>query len=325
MTASQRRQADHEGKRLSQGAHPRHAILKTQLYRIGFFNEAARLVDDDRFGFDLGKDTDPRQLGIIYYVFAASATALGGIRNLARYNHLVNSTTALVLEETHREVTLEIKPKPGLESFERHIAEWGPTAFVAVLRDLTRSRIVARSVSFIHRRTKGVEAFNEYFGCPVRFGASRQRITLARSGLLVPIHSADRYLLKVLKAFCEEALDRRAVASTPVRTQVEAALLELLPNGDAAVASVAKAVTMSPRTLTRRLASEGTSYAAVLDDLRRDLAMRYLEDLSLEISKIAWLLGYSEVTSFNHAFLRWTSISPRAVRAQLALGKNGAK
>jgi AraC-like DNA-binding protein len=51
----------------------------------------------------------------------------------------------------------------------------------------------------------------------------------------------------------------------------------------------------------------------------------YLEGPSLEISKIAWLLGYSEVTSFNHAFLRWTSISPRAVRAQLALGKNGAK
>jgi len=325
MTDSQRRQADRDAKRLSQAVHPRHGAVKTQLYRIAFFNGAAKFVDDDWFGLNLGKETDSRQLGIIHYVFAASATALGGIRNLVRYNNLVNSTTAIVLEETNRQVTLEIKPKRGLESFEGPIAEWGPTAFVALLRDLTGTHIVARSISFIHQRAKGVEAFSKFFGCPVRFGADRQRVTFARKGLLIPIHSADRYLLKVLKAFCEEALDRRNIASTPIRSQVEAVLLELLPNGDAAVPSVAKALTMSARTLTRRLASEGTTYAAVLDDLRRDLAMRYLEDPSLEISKIAWLLGYWEVTSFNHAFQRWTSLNPRAVRARLALEKNGAK
>src|SRR5436190_21713854 len=111
MTVSQRRRADRDAKRLSQEAHPRHVAVKAQLYRIGFFNEAAKLVDDNLFGFDLGKETDARQLGIIHYVFAASATALGSIRNLVRYNHLVNSMTVLILEETHRQVTLEVKPK----------------------------------------------------------------------------------------------------------------------------------------------------------------------------------------------------------------------
>ena len=77
------------------------------------------------------------------------------------------------------------------------------------------------------------------------------------------------------------------------------------------------ALKMSPRSLARRLADEGTSYTAVLDELRRDLAMGYLEDTTLEISHIAWLLGYSEVASFNHAFQRWTSSSPKMVRARL--------
>jgi AraC-like DNA-binding protein len=74
---------------------------------------------------------------------------------------------------------------------------------------------------------------------------------------------------------------------------------------------------MSTRSLERRLNEEGTSYTAVLSDLRRELAMQYLDDKTLDVSQIAWLLGYSEVSSFNHAFRRWTSKSPKAVRNNL--------
>jgi AraC-like DNA-binding protein len=71
---------------------------------------------------------------------------------------------------------------------------------------------------------------------------------------------------------------------------------------------------MSVRSLARRLNEEGTSYTEVLDGLRRELAMRYVDDETLGVSQIAWLLGYSEVSSFNHAFRRWTSKSPKAAR-----------
>jgi AraC-like DNA-binding protein len=287
------------------------------LYQIGFLDEAARLVGDDCFGFNLGKEINARELGIIYYVFASSATALDAITNLVRYHHLVNSTTTLALEETNQQIAIEVKFRLGLESFEKHIAEWGPTTFMAALRNLTGTHIVPRSLTFIHQRISGIENFSAFFGCPVRFGANRQRIAFARNVLSAAIHSADKHLLNVLKAFCEEAISRRRATSTPTRAKVETALLEYLPNGKAAVASVAKALMMSPRSLARRLAEERTSYTAVLDELRHDLAMRYLEDPTLEVSHIAWLLGYSEVTSFNHAFQRWTSRSPKMVRARL--------
>jgi AraC-like DNA-binding protein len=287
------------------------------LYRIGFLDEAARLIGDGCFGFNLGKETDTRELGIIHYVFASSATALDAIKNLVRYHHLVNSTTTLALEETNQQIVIEVKFRPGLEGFEKHIAEWGPTMFVAVLRHLTGTHIVPHTLTFIHRRTSSVEKFNAFFGCPARFGANRQCIAFSRNALLASIHTADKYLLNFLKAFCEEAIGGRKTVATPNRANVEKALLEFLPDGKAAMATVATALTMSPRTLARRLADEGTSYTAVLDELRRDLAMRYLEDSTLEVNHIAWLLGYSEVTSFNHAFQRWTSSSPKVVRARL--------
>ncbi len=313
LTPSQNWDVDRQARRPSRGTRP---AVKLQLYRIGFLDEAARIVEDDYFGFNLGKEANTKELGIIYYIFASSATALDAIKNLVRYHHLVNSTTTLALE-IGRQVDIEVKFRPGLEGFERHIAEWGPATFVAALRDLTGTKLVPRSLTFIHQRTSGVENFRTFFGCPVRFGANRQCIAFSRNSLLVPIRTADKYLLNILKAFCEEAMGRRKTAATPTRAKVEAALMEFLPNGRPTVAAVAKALTTSSRSLARRLAEEGTSYAAVLDEIRRDFAMRYLEDPTLEVTHIAWLLGYSEVTSFNHAFQRWTSSSPRTVRAKL--------
>jgi AraC-like DNA-binding protein len=72
---------------------------------------------------------------------------------------------------------------------------------------------------------------------------------------------------------------------------------------------------MSPRTLARQLAAEGLSFSTVLDRLRADLARRYLLDNGLSISKIAWMLGYGEVSAFNHAYKRWTGRTPREARA----------
>ena len=109
----------------------------------------------------------------------ATGTALDAAKNLIRYHHLVNTTTSLVIEETNRHVTIDTTFRPGLEGFEKDIAEWGTTTFVAELRRLTDTRIVPQSLSFIHRRNSGTKEFREFFGCPVRFGANRQSIVFA--------------------------------------------------------------------------------------------------------------------------------------------------
>ena len=71
---------------------------------------------------------------------------------------------------------------------------------------------------------------------------------------------------------------------------------------------------MSQRTFERRLAAEGMTFSAVVRNLRATLAQRHLNDPSLSISQIAWLLGYHEVSAFSKAFKRWTGKAPREVR-----------
>ena len=75
---------------------------------------------------------------------------------------------------------------------------------------------------------------------------------------------------------------------------------------------------MSKRTLVRKLSDEGFDFTEVLQQLRRDLAVRYLDDPKLHVSKIAWLLGFSEVSSFTHAFKRWTGKTPSQIRTTAA-------
>jgi AraC-like DNA-binding protein len=115
------------------------------------------------------------------------------------------------------------------------------------------------------------------------------------------------------------AAKERKTAVATLRAAVENEVEKLLPHGKAKKETVVKAVALSMRTLSRRLADEGATYEEVVDQLRRSLALQYLKESSMSVSQIAWLLGYEGSTSFNHAFRRWTSHSPSAARNQKLL------
>ena len=102
---------------------------------------------------------------------------------------------------------------------------------------------------------------------------------------------------------------------------MEDILPELLPHGRAVASEVARRLGMSSRTLSRKLGEEGTSFAEILDQFRAALAKRYLNDETLPVSEIAWLLGYREVSSLTHAFKRWTGTTPRRFRCGVSLDR----
>jgi AraC-like DNA-binding protein len=99
-----------------------------------------------------------------------------------------------------------------------------------------------------------------------------------------------------------------------LRTKVENAISSVLPHQRVRVEYVARNLGMSKRTLARKLADEGLNFSEIFQNLRHDLAVRYLEDGKLHVSKIAWLLGFNEVSAFTHAFKRWTGKTPRQMR-----------
>src|SRR5262249_23670952 len=107
--------------------------------------------------------------------------------------------------------------------------------------------------------------------------------------------------MTLLLKYCEAALADRRGDMSQLRTRVENAISSLLPHGRVHVEDIARSLGMSERTLARKLSDEGLNFTQILQQLRRDLAVRYLDDRKLHVSKIAWLLGFHEVSAFTHA------------------------
>jgi AraC-like DNA-binding protein len=155
-----------------------------------------------------------------------------------------------------------------------------------------------------------------FVGTKVEFGAGRDEFALNADARELPLIHSDSYLNDLLLKYCEAALADKRHDMSQLRTRVENAISSFLPHGRVLVEDVARSLGMSERTLARKLADEGLNFT----EIRRDLAVRYLDDRKLQISKIAWLLGFNEVSAFTHTFKRWTGKTPSQMRTAAAYG-----
>ena len=130
----------------------------------------------------------------------------------------------------------------------------------------------------------------------------------------MPLTTADPQLLLTLRPICEAEVGAPNKKVGSLQASVESEVQRLLPQRQANIETVARALGVSARTLSRNLAAEGSTFTDIMDQLRRTLALQYLEELNLPLAQIASLLGYEEPTSFTHAFRRWAGRPPSAVR-----------
>ena len=285
--------------------------------QIEFLNLVADSIPDDYLGFHLAQVPDLREFGLLYYVMASADTLGESLRRTVRYSSIFNEgvVPAYVQDKT---ISIALRYVGVQRHPDRHQLEFYLTALIRICRKLTGSHLVPTSVKLVHHRSYRCPDLAEFFGNDVQFDQQIDEIAFpARIGSL-PVISADPYLNKLLVSYCEEALSRRATRRNTFRSNVENAIVPLLPHGKARSSEVARRLGIGQRTFARRLSAEGLNFSEVLGNLRVDLANRYLADKHLSISQIAWLLGYQEVGGFSHAFKRWTGKTPREMRSDVA-------
>lgn len=281
--------------------------------QIRFLNLAATALDDDLLGFRLALTPDLRQIGLLYYVLASSETILDAFRRAARYTAIVNDGIVQTsIEGPHFGMSLRYA---GVSRhLDTHQAEFWMTVLVRVSRQLSGLRVFPSRVRFAHHRQTRPAELAELFGDSLEFGAPVDEAVFASTVAQLPVTTADPYLNKILLTYCDEALAARRGAGASFRSSVENAVAPLLPHGKARADEVARRLGTSGRTFARRLSSEGLTFSELLDNLRHDLARRYLAEGELSVSQIAWLLGYQEVGAFSRAFKRWSGETPRETR-----------
>jgi AraC-like DNA-binding protein len=276
--------------------------------QVALLDEAAIALKDDRLGFTLARDFDPRELGLLYYVMASSQTLGNALKRVARYSQITNEALVVGYREGNR-LTINLSYSGVPRHSERHQIEFCMFAVLRICRVLTGQNLVPQHFSIAHYRSEGISEMARFVGTKVEFGADKDEFALNLDARELPLLHADSYLNV---KYCEAALADRRDDMSQLRTRVENAISSLLPHGRVLVEDVARSMGMSTRTLARKLSDEGLNFT--LQQLRRDLAVRYLDDRKLHVSKIAWLLGFHEVSAFTHAFKRWTGKTPRELR-----------
>jgi AraC-like DNA-binding protein len=183
-------------------------------------------------------------------------------------------------------------------------------AVLRICRMLTGQNIVPQHFWIAHYRSGATSEMARFVGTKVEFGADTDEFALNIDARALPLIHSDTYLNELLLKYCEAVLDDRTGDTSQLRTRVENAISSVLPHGRVLVEDVARSLGMSERTLARKLSDEGLNFTEILQQLRRDLAVRYLDDRKLHVSKIAWLLGFHEVSAFTNAFKCWTGKPP---------------
>jgi AraC-like DNA-binding protein len=276
---------------------------------------AARELVDECYGISLAQRVDVRDGDMLAYLGIASESVEAALRNMARYSRVFSEAFQADFELDGGVGTLTFAAQHPSFSQYKQAAEFRHGFIIQAARHFTGQRITPRAVDFIHQRRKGVAKLAEFFGCAVKFGQPHEQIVFSRKELATPIVSRDHRLLAILHNHAEEILRRRPQKRDDLIQKLEQRLVELIPAGEARAKVVAAELGMSERTLVRRLGELDTSFADIVDRLRRDLARKYLNEQDLSLTHVAFLLGYSHQSAFSSACRRWTGKAPRELRA----------
>lgn len=276
----------------------------------GALETAADELKSPDFGLRLSRSRGPEQLGPLAVIFRNSETGLDAIEAAARFTYVL--TQALRVEvsrtDTHVRVTQELiepcVPYP-LQAWELQAG-----LFSRLQRFLIGPHATL-TISLTHAQFASDAAYRETFGCLVRFGQSWFGFEAPIREATRPIRNADPETLRIATEYLKATY---LPPIAPLSERVAEQARQLLPAGLCSVDAIAGQLGMHPRTLRRRLASEGLRCQDVIDRERRIQAQRYLEVPGLHLNQIASMLGYSEQSAFNRSCRRWFGMTPRQLR-----------
>lgn len=267
----------------------------------------------------LGQRSHPGDFGILG-TLAQSAATLGEALELGvRYERLVNHSFSSTLLSMDGQLVNRLNLPPLPVETLRPIAEFDFSALVGFGKFLMRApdtRLSPLRVSFRHQPAGPVRVYEEVFGCPVRFGDEHNQIIFHQELLSLRMPSADPLLLKRLREYVDERLARDLSPVPALIQKIEKLVLPRLPYGVPELKEVAPALGISISTLKRRLAELDTHYQGVCDALRQRLALQYVSEPERSMVDVAFMLGFSELSTFYRAFKRWTGTTPQQYRRQ---------
>ncbi len=291
----------------------------------------------ETFGLRMAESRRISDFGAISLLITHQATLRDALMTVVSHRQLLNESLLVQVEEHDGLVIIReellvggeaavrpspidqspIRQAPIPQSPIRQSYELAIGVLFRMFRTLLGARWRAESINFTHRPPADLTVHRRMFGPIVQFGSDFNGLTCASSDLDAPNPTADPALAEFAARYVQSlpGAEHRSLSD-----ETQKAIYLLLPTGQASIGRVAASLGLNDRTLQRRLLAEGGDFSRLLNDIRRELAVRYVAGGDFPLARIAGLVGYSRQTSFNRWFAAEFGASPTRWRGAAAGG-----
>jgi len=294
----------------------REARIPNARYRL-VWRAASEVTGNPCIGLHVGEVVHPRAVNLFGYLMLSSETLGAGIERVIRYQTILTGKPFVRIRRTQRDVRIAIGA-PFRDPEARAVdAEYKAALILQVLGWASETEVRAREVRLVHPPRGPRADYERALHTRVRFQAETSELVLNPALLERPSRSANALVATMLDEQGAKLLE--GLGANTLAGRVRRALAAELDGTPPTLDQIARSLALSPRSLQRGLSAERTTFRAVLDDLRREIARDYLESSEAPISEIAYLAGFSEPSAFSRAVTRWFGRSPIRLRQESEL------
>jgi AraC-like DNA-binding protein len=286
----------------------------TQAANNAVVTELAARSSDPDFGLHFAERLDLDAFDVVGHLAARSATLGEALQRVCAFSRILHDAGRVDLEHRADEVVLYPGCRGLLHTYPRHVAELATLGAVVLARRVTGVHVVPRAVRLKHPAPARRSEHHRLFGVAPEFDQAETAIALDASVLTLPIVGSQPGLVTYLDAYANDVMSRLPDDGGLV-ARVERLVTAQLARGVPEVDAIASQLALSSRTLQRRLADAGTSFAAIVARARHHLAERYLADDRISIAEVGFLVGFADASNFHRAFRRWAGVTPAAYRS----------
>lgn len=277
----------------------------------------AEQTGDLYFGLHMGLQVQPADMGAIGYAMDNSPTVGAALKNFARYLAAYTRGCSFELQVDGQAAYYDFAytlPELGIMD-RRQEAECTLALVMTLVRSISGENWSPLAVWFEHPRPDDTLEYKRVFGASVEFGQRINRLVFHSAFLDKPVKAAQPRLFAVIEEHLQQVIENQDHEYDLVN-QVSNLVARELSNGVPSIDWVADQLILTKRTLQRRLTDKGIGFSDIVDDVRHNMAVQYVEKSDISLTEISFLLGYSHLSAFGRSFKRWTGSTPQKIRAQ---------
>jgi AraC-like DNA-binding protein len=277
------------------------------------FEFAQRMTKDEFLGLHMGEQVTRPFSHIIGHIMMNCETLHQALCKFCDYQRLVDETTNTHFYKENGNTVIESVIADMSIRNSRLLAEYKLSGSYAYANMLSEKKIRLSRVEFNHNTPINKGEYDRVFRCPVHFNKPRIALVMDSKCLSYRIIEPNHQLLEAFEMHAKSMLNVLDAYDSYTQKTIRL-LTSMMPGTLPKIEAIAKRLSVSVRKLQMKLKEEGTGYRTLLDGLRKDLAIKYLQQEAISISEIAYLLGFSETSAFHRAFKRWTKRTPDKFR-----------